>query len=209
MADMFSYKADVWCPSCAEKIKEAIVKEIAGSMVKVVETKFPKMSFGRQLEIDLAEKMHREIGGYGDVRDTDDWPQAGSFEATDSPQHCGAGTECEEAEVLAPGVKIGALLGTELTDEGVRYLNEMLSRTNSEYQLLVHEFWREQFSSYELEKRKFYHCGGCEHMHPLGWTGDCREDAMRFTEAELVEKFGEQDEEWEEVAEDGGPAPDR
>jgi hypothetical protein len=34
-------------------------------------------------------------------------------------------------------------------------------------------------------KRYFYECGGCDHLHPLGWTGDCREDSQRFRTDEL------------------------
>lgn len=29
--------------------------------------------------------------------------------------------------------------------------------------------------------RYFYECGGCDHYHPLGWAGDCRDDAQRYT----------------------------
>lgn len=47
----------------------------------------------------------------------------------------------------------------------------------------------------------FYSCGGCEHYHPLGWTGDCRDDLRRFTAAELDAHYGET---WREVDENTG-----
>lgn len=27
---------------------------------------------------------------------------------------------------------------------------------------------------------KFYECGGCDNYHPLGFTGDCRDDKNRY-----------------------------
>ena len=35
--------------------------------------------------------------------------------------------------------------------------------------------------------RYFYECGGCDHLHPLGWTGDCRDDTQRYTSDVLDE----------------------
>lgn len=37
---------------------------------------------------------------------------------------------------------------------------------------------------------KFYDCGICGHWHPLEWSGDCREDANRFTTADLDRHWG-------------------
>jgi hypothetical protein len=36
---------------------------------------------------------------------------------------------------------------------------------------------------------KFYLCGGCDHWHPFGWGGDCRNDAHRFTVEQLDTLF--------------------
>lgn len=33
----------------------------------------------------------------------------------------------------------------------------------------------------EDDRPKFYLCGGCDHLHPFGWTGDCRDNSQRFT----------------------------
>ena len=37
----------------------------------------------------------------------------------------------------------------------------------------------------KVKARYFYECGGCDHYHPLGWTGDCRDDSQRFTDEDL------------------------
>lgn len=44
-----------------------------------------------------------------------------------------------------------------------------------------------------MTKPKYYLCGGCGHLHPFGWTGDCRVDENRFTYDQLDEKHGKQD----------------
>lgn len=36
----------------------------------------------------------------------------------------------------------------------------------------------------------YYDCGICGHNHPIAWDGDCRDDANRFTDAQLDEKHG-------------------
>lgn len=54
-------------------------------------------------------------------------------------------------------------------------------------------------------KPKFYECGICGHYHPAGWNGDCREDANRFTQSDLDDKYGQNNrrhdgtDNWEEV----------
>ena len=44
----------------------------------------------------------------------------------------------------------------------------------------------------DLNKRAFQ-CGGCDQWHPLGWTGDCRDNDHRFPDLP---------DGWEEVEED-------
>jgi hypothetical protein len=75
--------------------------------------------------------------------DTDDFPEFVSDPGeADCPQHCGAGDECLEAVELS-GHKIGALLSTALTAEGVRYVEEATEDGGE-----VAEFWAEQFAHY-------------------------------------------------------------
>lgn len=37
---------------------------------------------------------------------------------------------------------------------------------------------------------EFYQCGICDHNHPVGFAGDCRDDKNRFTDAALDERYG-------------------
>jgi hypothetical protein len=52
-----------------------------------------------------------------------------------------------------------------------------------------------------MNKPKFFHCGGCEMLHPLGFTGDCRDDSNRFAADQLDSMYGPEGEGWEEVSE--------
>lgn len=55
---------------------------------------------------------------------------------------------------------------------------------------------------------KYFYCCGCDHFHPLGWVGDCRDNAHRFTAMDLDAKHpakrGSLDLGWAEVDEDTG-----
>ena len=39
---------------------------------------------------------------------------------------------------------------------------------------------------FALHKTAFVHCGCCEFHHPLQFTGDCRNDANRFSTGRLI-----------------------
>lgn len=103
----YIYAADVWCDSCGEKIKA-----------------------GLESPADPADETSY---------DSDEYPKAydAEHEESDTPQHCGAGEQCLEAEELPSGQKIGALLGTRLTTHGVEYLRELLADETD-----VSGFWR-------------------------------------------------------------------
>ncbi len=112
------YRADAWCDSCADAIKAAIKREGA-------------------LPADITDER---------CYDSDDYPKyMSNDEASDSPYHCAAGEECLEAEILPSGQKIGALLSTSLTPDGVEYVRCAV-REGGE----VAEFWREAFRAYDL-----------------------------------------------------------
>lgn len=53
-------------------------------------------------------------------------------------------------------------------------------------------------------RAKFFYCGGCDHLHPFGWTGDCRDDSQRFTYDRIETLHGRQDEGWIQVNEETG-----
>lgn len=149
---VYIYAADCWCESCAEKIKGTIAKEIAEGIGKDFRDKL-HCELSPTLVDDMRDTIQQHMDGQPETDyDSDHWPK-GPYpdEETDGPQHCGSREECEEAELLSDGSKVGALLGTSLTDHGVDYLNEMLTEPNpSTYQKALHDFWREQFDSYEL-----------------------------------------------------------
>ena len=113
---MFIYQADVFCDDCGLAIRAAIAAE------------------GKAPENPDDEHSY----------DSDEFPK-GPYpddEESDSPQHCGNGESCFNAVELPSGHKIGMLLSTSLTDEGVRYLKEAIEEGGE-----VAEFWQQEFSA--------------------------------------------------------------
>lgn len=112
---MYIYQADCYCDDCGEAIKERLDAE--GKTPEHPDNEF--------------------------TYDSDDYPKAcGDDEESDSPQHCGCHDDCINAEVLPSGRKIGRLIGTSLTSEGVKYVQEYINEGGE-----VSEFWLEQFSA--------------------------------------------------------------
>ena len=73
--------------------------------------------------------------------DTDDYPQSVNDDGeSDCPQHCAAGEECLNAEVLPSGQKIGCLIGTNLTSDGMEYVRDAVAKGGE-----VAEFWSREF----------------------------------------------------------------
>lgn len=145
------YNADVWCEDCGEDLKRQIAKELVKEIQPLLKKKFPKsvVDFPSERLADLEQAIIEICDN--STMDSDDWPQSGyPEEATDSPQHCGAGEDCLNAEELSDGSKVGKLLGTELTEHGVDYLNAMLSDRPSGKNIALHEFWRGEFHHYDL-----------------------------------------------------------
>ena len=107
------YQAETWCDSCAADIKKRIKAEGHAPASPDDETTF----------------------------DSDEYPKwMDENECADTPQHCGSGEDCLEAEKLPSGTKIGKLLSNELTDDGVQYVREYIEEGGE-----VSEWWREQF----------------------------------------------------------------
>lgn len=78
--------------------------------------------------------------------DSADFPQwMNEDEESDCPQHCSAHADCLEFEELADGTKIGKLLSTNLTNDGVEYVKEAVAEGG-----VVAEFWREAFNWIEF-----------------------------------------------------------
>lgn len=110
------YAADIWCDSCGYAIRDSIKAE------------------GKAPENPDDERTY----------DSDEYPKyASDDEESDSPQHCGSGETCLEADTLSDGSKVGKLIGTELTDDGVEYVREAIAEGG-----LVADFWAEEFKDY-------------------------------------------------------------
>lgn len=115
------YQADTWCDSCADAIRQQIV------------------TAGNAPENPEDETTY----------DSDEYPKYMSEdESADTPQHCGSGEDCLEAETLPSGTKIGKLLSCELTTDGIDYV-QCYIREGGE----VAEWWRQRFESvgYDFE----------------------------------------------------------
>jgi hypothetical protein len=138
----YAYQADIYCDRCGQAIK-------------------------RELDAKGQTPDGADEDAFEDTFDSDDYPKwADEDEGTDSPQHCGAGEECKNAIDLA-GRKIGALIGSNLTRDGIEYVLETLAEPNrSRYQRALGALWAETYGityavrftayngiSYELDDR--------------------------------------------------------
>lgn len=91
---------------------------------------------------DIINILKKE-GVKPNLYDSDEWPQdyCEASERADTPQHCGAHEECFNAIELEDGRKIGMLLETQLTEEGIKYVIEHHKEDPSE----VTELWIDHF----------------------------------------------------------------
>lgn len=125
---MYIYQADIYCDSCGRKLRA----ENPNSYTP-----------------NTPEHMY----------DSDEYPK-GPYpeEATDSVQHCALGANCEEAENLNDGSLVGAIINTELTEEGVRNLEDFLRRVSTnpeyrdEYRLALAQLYLERFADYVMNE---------------------------------------------------------
>jgi hypothetical protein len=134
----YIYNADVYCDDCGNAIK----RDLAEHYYK-----------GRACEAlpDGATGVHftsvKDCAGYledMDERDYDsgDYPKYGSDdEACDSPQHCGSGGDCVNAIEFEEHSSIGCLICSNLTDDGIEYVKEVVREGGR-----VADFWRVEFS---------------------------------------------------------------
>jgi hypothetical protein len=109
----YIYQADLWCNSC-----------------------------GKAIRGQLRREGHAPVNPADDYSyDSDEFPKfVNDPGEADRPQHCGAGDECLEAVELPSGRRIGALLSTDLTGEGIGYVQEAIEQGGQ-----VAEFWAEEF----------------------------------------------------------------
>lgn len=132
------YQADTWCDSCADDIRQRIATEGKAPENPDDETTFDSDEYPKRMDED---------------------------EEADSPQHCGSGEDCLEAETLPSGTKIGKLLSRELTPDGVVYVKFGIEQGGE-----VAEWWCEQFEAAgydfkldeaEAKRKPFCSIGDC------------------------------------------------
>jgi hypothetical protein len=112
----YVYCADVYCSDCGARIKKWL---------------------------DKAEQTpeHPEDET---IFDSDDYPKwCDDDEESDSPQHCASHGDCINVITLESGYKIGCLIGTCLTTDGVDYIKERIAEGGE-----VAEFWKKEFGDY-------------------------------------------------------------
>ena len=137
----YIYQAEIWCHDCGEKIKDDILTE----------------------HPDWEDKFEFE-----DEYDSDEFPKYANDDAeTDCPQHCGSGADCINAIELSDGSKIGCLIGTALTTDGIEYVKQAVKEGG-----LCAELWRKEFDYIEFDNR----CDWCDCiMDDEGHDGLCDE----------------------------------
>jgi hypothetical protein len=101
------WQADVWCDDCADSVKDRLWAESEDG---------PTYSTRADWEVDA---------GYADSRnyDSDEYPKdCDDDEESDCPDHCAAGADCINAEVIDDCIKIGYFFGNSLTTDGADYV---------------------------------------------------------------------------------------
>jgi hypothetical protein len=115
------WQADIWCDDCADDVKDRICSELWCNR-KDAET--PDGT--AVAEFDSHDDLYDYLASMDEREyDSGDYPKCcGDDEESDSPQHCGGGVDCINAEVLANGDKIGYFFGNALTTDGEDYVRE-------------------------------------------------------------------------------------
>lgn len=141
------YQAEMWCDDCAEAIAKDLIQK----------GQFPSY----WTESEKAQVIENEGDAAGIDADSDDWPNWGhdDHEESDSPQHCGANSEClnkidlceygfpENAPLYGAEDRYVGAIVSSLTTYGAEGTAEMIRETpRTPYQKALHKLWREFFS---------------------------------------------------------------
>lgn len=98
---MYIYQADLYCDDCAHDIMEQLKKAGKGP------------------------KDPEDLYSY----DSNDYPKYVRKEESDCPEHCAAGEDCLNVEILSDRSKVGYFFGNPLTTEGYEYVKETLAES--------------------------------------------------------------------------------
>lgn len=120
----YIYQAEIYCDSCGSDICGEL--DVEGQRPSSVEDQ-------SSYDSDDYPKRIGDDNGHGEA---------------DSPQHCGKHENCINAIILPSGTKIGSLLGTNLTSEGISYIVEAFS---SDPDSEVVQYWLTEFGIYYRE----------------------------------------------------------
>ena len=101
----------------------------------------------------LATIARLEKQGIEDSGDSNDFPQPHSDGGgeSDSPQHCGRGSNCVHKIHVPGGVSIGCPLGNSLTGDGIKYLHDTLAEdiiSTIAHQRKVGRLWAHIYGDY-------------------------------------------------------------
>ena len=121
----YIYCADIYCDDCGKAIMKELKKQ------------------------GLVPEHPEDRSTY----DSDEYPKyADDEEETDSPQHCGNHADCLNAIELGDGDKIGKLIGTTLTNDGVQYvkeaIEEAIANSEDETSSVALSIWKTEFADY-------------------------------------------------------------
>lgn len=114
--NVYIYQADLYCPSCARRIKRRLASE--GKRPAEFQDEF---TFDSD---DFPKGPYPEGGGEADI-----------------PQHCASGEDCLDPLIL-DGEKYGAFLGNDLTSDGIEYVKDVVENRGGK----VAQFWAEVYS---------------------------------------------------------------
>jgi len=107
-----AYERDIWCDDCAELIKRQLDKDCG---------------------IEEDDIGGDDSGEYLCLSYCDDDMES------DCPEHCAAGEDCVNYEVLSDGRKIGYFFRNSLTPDGIEYVRKSKG--------VVAKLWKEYYRS--------------------------------------------------------------
>ena len=152
------YQADVWCDDCTDSIKDRLWAESEDGATF-------------SLRIDWEESV-----GYDDERnyDSDEYPKdCDDDEECDCPQHCAAGPDCINAEVIDDDFKIGYFFGNSLTTDGADYVKEIVAEdvVSGRVDSVACTIWMPYY--YWIDYGNIGTCDGCDELAVCDNDGFC------------------------------------
>lgn len=150
----YIYAADLYCEDCGKAIRERLnsLCPICGEIITIIGRTADDRLMGSCGDAFQKEKWEYPKDPDDESSyDSDEYPKGpypdGGGES-DSPWHCGAGSDCLNAIELSDGTKVGAWLENELTTDGVDYVREAIQGGGE-----VAGMWADFYRDYDLQPR--------------------------------------------------------